>query len=311
MAQLRELRLSNRLAPGASQSVSSSHDCTPVGEDLSSGWQVQNDKHEKMKLDREFGRLKALLQAKERQYQQHLGQLTKQLERKEDQYLARLRELRLGNNLAPDINRVRADSAAEYQAKENAYVDKIRQLSEKHAVKEKHLKSNLGALSSTLYKEKLQHQLHINRTKAEKEKVQERWNNLQAELDGAIVNFSKEVAELKSRDPFEPVRKADAEIQASWKDLAIQIRQFVQTYCLPAIPFTTPKELHKTNILPGIQMICADPAAVLANPQLCFSLLQSLLWETLWKYVFSSHAEGWTGKTGQDFGEAYDKATDG
>ncbi|CCC05031.1 hypothetical protein SMACR_07354 [Sordaria macrospora] len=239
VAQLRELRLNNRLAPGASQSVSSSHDCTPVGEDLSSGWQVQNDKHEKMKLDTEFGRLKALLQAKERQYQQHLGQLTKQLERKEDQYLARLRELRLGNNLAPDINRVRADSAAEYQAKENA---------------------NLGALSSTLYKEKLQHQLHINRTKAEKEKVQERWNNLQAELDGAIVNFSKEVAELKSRDPFEPVRKADAEIQASWKDLAIQVRQFVQTYCLPAIPFTTPKELHKKNILPGIQMICADVA---------------------------------------------------
>ncbi|KAJ4401974.1 hypothetical protein N0V85_005398, partial [Neurospora sp. IMI 360204] len=302
VARLRELRLGNRLAPDVNQSVSSSHDCTPVREE-------KDDKIQETKSDREIGRLNALFQAKEKQYQQQLRQLTKQLEQKEDQYVARLRELRLSNSLAPDINKLRADLAAESQAKENAYVERIRQLSIEHAAKEDQLKSGLGALSSALHREEFQHQKHANQLKAERQKVQERCNNLQAELDGAITSFSKEVSELKSRDPFESVRKSDAEIQATWKDLAIRVRQFVQTYCLAVIPHATAQELYKKKLLPGIQTICADPPAVLVNPQLCSSLLQGLIWEVLWTFVFSSRAEGWAGKAGQDFGEAYERAS--
>ncbi|KAK1783182.1 hypothetical protein QBC45DRAFT_156022 [Copromyces sp. CBS 386.78] len=275
----------------------------------STGQQANGMRDQETGTANEVRELSATLQARERQHQEQLRQLTKQLEQKEDQYVAQLRELRLSNNLAPDISKLRADLAAEYQAKENAYVERIRQLSEEHAAKEEQFKSNIGVLSSTLYREEFQHQKHINRMKAEKQKVQERYNNLEAELNGAITNFAKEVSELKSRDPFEPARKPDAEIQASWKGLAMQVRQFVQTYCLAAIPFATAQELYKQNLLPGIQTICADPPAVLANPQLCSSLLESLLWEILWTYIFSSRAEGWAGKTGQDFCEAYKGAS--
>ncbi|KAK3953441.1 hypothetical protein QBC32DRAFT_369440 [Pseudoneurospora amorphoporcata] len=223
MREVEELK--QRIRPSSSKNA--------LAQDGSStGQQANGMRDQETRTANEVRELSATLQARERQHQEQLRQLTKQLEQKEEQYVAQLRELRLSNNLAPDISKLRANLAAEYQAKENA---------------------NLGALSSTLYREESQHQKHINRMKAEKQKVQERYNNLEAELDGAITNFAKEVSELKSRDPFEPVRKPDAEIQASWKGLAMQVQQFVQTYCLAAIPFATAQELYKQNLLPGIQ----------------------------------------------------------
>ena len=311
VAQLRELRLNNRLAPGFSHSVSSSHDCTPLREQPSSRQQAKDDKVQETKSDREIARLNALFQEKEKQYQQQLRQLTKQLEQKEDQYVARLRELRFSKNPVPDINIPKTDLAAEYQAKENAYLERIGQLSEKHAAREDHLKEGLAALSSALYRKESEHQKHINQVKAERQKVQERCNNLQAELDGAITSFSKEVSELKSRDPFEPVRKSDAEVEACWKELGSRVRHFVETHCLSMIPHPTAKELYEKKLLPGIQTICADPLAVLANPRLYSSLSQGLMWEMLWVFVFSSRAEGWAGKTGQDFGEVYERVSSG
>ncbi|KAK3400181.1 hypothetical protein B0T20DRAFT_408092 [Sordaria brevicollis] len=309
VAQLKELRLNNRLASDASQFLSPSHNSTPLRESSSTGQQANDDKMQETKSDREITRLTALLQAKEKQHQQQLSHLTKQLEKKGDQYIERLRQLRLSANLPPDIHQIKSDLAAEYSAKEKAYVEKIKQLSDEHAAKEDQLKSGLGALSSALHRKESEHQKHINQVKAERQKFQERCTNLQAELENAITTFSKEVSELKSRDPFEPVRKSDPEIQATWKDLTNRIRHFVQTYCLAVIPHVTAQELYKKQLLPGIQTICADPVSILVDPRLSPSILQGLVWEMLWTFVFSKRAEGWAGKTGQDFGEAYERAS--
>ncbi|KAK3398280.1 hypothetical protein B0T20DRAFT_437075 [Sordaria brevicollis] len=250
-----------------------------------------------------LGRLGALLKPVffSTQHQRQIDEISAELASREAYFQREISELKAQN----------AEMARDWNILEDCYTDRIVDVDNEreHLAAElaesqniiSTLKTQIANMETEWRQKNSQYQDVVSSLEAQNHNNASKAADLQLRFDAACADFSKELAEAKSKNSFQQVKATDTEIKSSWKDLSFLVRQFIKEHCPSSFSPSMLQKGHVVNRLPDLKQFCLNPPSLLQSPFFAHSLFETCVWWYLYKTIFDPQADYWGGKIGRGF----------
>lgn len=142
---------------------------------------------------------------------------------------------------------------------------------------------------------------HTKSLEADNKRLKTEVTELKRELDKTRADLLTELAELRSKNYFEPAQDADSEIKKEWTCLGFSIRSFVDEHFTKPLSSKEWQAAKNSACYTYLKAACADPESVLQHGLVYQYLVESLIWRFIKEVVFEPGSTFWAGELGEKF----------